>query len=91
MFISGGNHHNRSRFCKLELGPTQNFKMVLEPPPRFFGLPAIRFLLSGHPQLYSRTKLKVVLKGCVRVPHTRTRHPECGPSGPITDGLPDLG
>jgi hypothetical protein len=50
MFISGGHPHLTSWFCKVELGPTTNSKMI-RAYPRSIGSLAIRFPLfdqSGH-------------------------------------------
>ncbi|PNY09268.1 calcium-dependent lipid-binding family protein, partial [Trifolium pratense] len=43
-----GNPHLTNQFCKVELSPTQNSKMVSEPPPRSVVPSAIRVLPSSY-------------------------------------------
>jgi len=55
------------------LVPTTKFKMVLDPPSRSIGPPAIRFMISGHPLFISTHQAQQcwawLVRGCVRVPH----------------------
>ncbi|PNX94232.1 cyclic nucleotide-gated ion channel 15-like protein [Trifolium pratense] len=55
MLASHGNPRLTSRFCRVELGPTPNSKMVSERPPRSTGPSAIKFLI-GSSTIYIRNE-----------------------------------
>lgn len=57
MFINVGFSHLTSQFCIVELDPTTISKIVLEPPPRSVGQPAIKFPLSDHPPFMSMLQM----------------------------------
>jgi hypothetical protein len=61
MFISERKFHLTNQFCKIELGPSLNSKMIPESPPRSAGPPPIKFFIRP-PTIYIRAREGMYLR-----------------------------